>query len=37
VGRSLKTLQEEGAIRMERHRIVIVDREALNQIATSGA
>lgn len=33
VGRSLKTLQEEGAIRMERNRLVIVDKEALVQMA----
>ncbi len=32
VGRSLKALEEEGAIRMERHRIVIRDREALKEI-----
>jgi CRP/FNR family transcriptional regulator len=35
VGRSLKTLHEEGAIRMERNRIVIVDREGLKQMAGS--
>lgn len=29
VGRSLKSLEEEGAIRLERHRIVIMDEEAL--------
>lgn len=29
VGRSLKALEEEGAIRLDRHRIVITDREAL--------
>lgn len=29
VGRSLKALEEEGVIRMEHHRIVITDREAL--------
>ena len=33
VGRSLKTLEEEGAIRMERHRIVITDREALREMS----
>jgi len=35
VGRSLKALQEEGAIRMERNRIVIVDKEALRQMVDS--
>ncbi len=29
VARSLKALEEEGAIRLERHRIVITDKEAL--------
>lgn len=33
VGRSLKSLEEEGAIRLERHRVVITDREALRDIA----
>lgn len=32
VGRSLKTLEEEGAIRMERHRIVITDKETLKEM-----
>lgn len=32
VGRSLKTLEEEGAIKLERHRIVIVDKEALQNL-----
>ncbi len=32
VGRALKTLEEEGAIRLERHRVVINDREALRQL-----
>ena len=31
VGRSLKALEEEGAIRLERHRIVITDKEALEE------
>ena len=31
VGRSLKALQDKGIIRMERHRIVISDSEALKQ------
>jgi CRP-like cAMP-binding protein len=29
VGRSLKSLEEEGAIRLERHRIVVTNKEAL--------
>ncbi len=33
VGRSLKTLQEEGMIRMERNRLVISDKEALKKMA----
>ena len=33
VGRSLKTLEEEGAIRFARHRIVITDKEALQETA----
>ena len=32
VGRSLKTLEEEGAIKLDRHRIVITDKEALKEI-----
>jgi len=32
VGRSLKALEEEGAIRLDRHRIVITDREALRDM-----
>ena len=32
VGRALKALEEEGAIRLERHRVVINDREALRQL-----
>jgi len=32
VGRALKALQEEGAIKLERHRVVINDREALRQL-----
>ena len=31
VGRSLRALEEEGAIRLERHRIVITDKEALKE------
>lgn len=33
VGRSLKILQEEGTIRLNRHRIIITDKEALREIA----
>ena len=33
VGRSLKALETDGIIRMDRHRIVITDREALEDIA----
>jgi CRP-like cAMP-binding protein len=33
VGRSLKALEERGAIRLERHRIIIKDKEALRQTA----
>jgi len=32
VGRSLKTLEEEKLIKLERHRIVITDRQALEQL-----
>jgi CRP-like cAMP-binding protein len=35
VARSLKSLEEDGAIRLERHRIIIADKEALQEIATS--
>jgi len=33
VGRSLKTLEGEGKIRLDRHRIVITNREALREMA----
>ena len=33
VGRSLKSLEESEAIRLDRHRIVIVDKEALKNLA----
>jgi len=33
VGRSLKSLEEEGAIRLDRHRVVIIDKEALKEMA----
>jgi len=32
VARSLKTLEEQGHIRMERHRIVVTNRKALEEI-----
>jgi CRP-like cAMP-binding protein len=32
VGRSLKALEEEGAIKLDRHRIIITDKEALKEI-----
>jgi CRP-like cAMP-binding protein len=32
VGRSLKALEEEGAIKLDRHRIMITDKEALQKI-----
>ncbi len=35
VGRSLKTLQEEGLIRMERNRLVIANKEGLAQMVDS--
>jgi CRP/FNR family transcriptional regulator, cyclic AMP receptor protein len=33
VGRSLKSLEDTGAIRLERHKIVIVNKDLLNQLA----
>ena len=35
VSRSLRALEEEGVIRLERHRIVIMDRESLENLAES--
>ena len=35
VGRSLRVLEDEGAIRMDRHRLVITDKEALEEIMES--
>ena len=32
VGRSLKTLEDRGIIKLERHRIVVTDKEALKQM-----
>jgi CRP/FNR family transcriptional regulator len=37
VGRSLKALEEEGLIRLERHRIVIANRQALEQLVTESS
>jgi CRP/FNR family transcriptional regulator len=36
IGRSLKLLEDEGKIRLERNRIVITDKEALREIASVG-
>jgi len=35
IGRSLKSLEDEGAIRLDRHRIVITDKETLKEMAES--
>ena len=35
VGRSLKVLEEEGAIKLDHHRIIIADKEALKRIIES--
>ena len=37
VGRSLKALEDEGAIRMERHRIVITDKEILKEMVEASS
>ena len=37
VGRSLKTLEEEGTIRLDKHRIVITDREALREMVEAAS
>jgi len=37
VGRSLKALEEEGTIRLDRHRIVITDREALKEMVEAAS
>lgn len=37
VGRSLKTLEEEGVINIDRHRIVITDKQALRRIMEAAA
>jgi len=36
IGRSLKLLEEEGKVRLERNRIVITDKEALREVAGVG-
>jgi len=33
VGRSLKSLEDTGAVRLEHHQIVIVNKDLLNQLA----
>jgi CRP/FNR family transcriptional regulator len=33
VGRSLKTLEDNGLIRIDRHRIIITDKEGLKELA----
>jgi len=33
IGRALKALEEDGAIRLDRHRILITDRDALREMA----
>ena len=33
IGRSLKALEEEGTVRLERHRVVITDKKALREMA----
>ncbi len=33
VGRSLKSLEDSGAVRLERHQIIIVNKDLLNQLA----
>ena len=33
IGRALKVIEEEGAVRLERQRIVITDKEALQEMA----
>jgi CRP/FNR family transcriptional regulator len=35
VGRSLRALEDEGMIRLNRHRIVITDKEALGKMVDS--
>ena len=33
IGRSLKVLENEGTIRLDRHRVVITDKETLREMA----
>jgi CRP/FNR family transcriptional regulator len=35
VGRSLKALEQEGVIKLERHRLVISDKEALREMVAA--
>ncbi len=37
IGRCLKDLEENGAIRMDGHRVVIIDKEALQRLAETSA
>jgi CRP-like cAMP-binding protein len=37
VGRSLRTLEEGGAIRLDRHKIVITDKETLKAMVEVSA
>ncbi len=37
IGRSLKSLEDEGAIKLEHQRVVVTDREALEELAGIGA
>lgn len=37
IGRSLKALEEEKAIRLDRHRIVIINREALRDMVEAAS
>jgi len=37
VARSLKTLEERGLVRLERHKIVIVDKKALEKLVVESA
>jgi CRP/FNR family transcriptional regulator len=36
IGRSLKALEGEGVIRFDRHRIIIANKKALEEIASTG-
>jgi CRP/FNR family transcriptional regulator len=37
VGRSLRELEEQGAIKLDRHRIIITDKEALQEIMAASS